>query len=285
MSSSTRHSSRHRTSYRYPTDLTHGQWALIEPLLPGQRPRGKRITIGRREIVNAILYVVRAGCAWRLLPRDFPSWKTVYWYFCKWKRDGTLDLLHDTLRERVRAAEGRKAQPSAGIVDAQSIRGADTVGKETRGYDAGKKINGRKRHIVVDTIGLLLVSVVSAASVQDRDGGEIALRVLRKKFPDLKLVWADGGYAGRLVTWAQTVANLVVEIVKRNELHTFVVLPRRWVVERTFAWLMRCRRLCRDYERATDTSEAIMKWAMIGLMVRRLARSPGHQPWAPRVAA
>src|SRR5258708_26287988 len=149
MPSSTRHSSRRSTSYRYPTDLTHGQWALIQPLLPGQKRRGTRIHIDRREVVNAILYVVRSGCAWRLLPRDFPSWQTVYWYFQKWDADGTLDLLHDALRYKVRVAEGRNPNPTASIVDAQSIRGADTVGRETRGYDAGKKVNGRKRDIVV----------------------------------------------------------------------------------------------------------------------------------------
>lgn len=286
MSSCKRHSSRHSTSYGYPTDLTQQQWALVQPLLPGQKRRGTRIQIDRREIVNAILYLVRSGCAWRLLPREFPSWQTVYWYFTTWNADGTLDRVHDALREAVRAAEGRNKEPTAGIVDAQTIKGADTVGRKTRGYDAGKKVNGRKRNIIVDTIGMLLVSVVTAANVQDRDGGNQVIGLLHQRRPTVRLIWADGGYAGLLVGWAQRVANIVLEIVRKPEgLHAFEVLPRRWVVERTFSWLVRWRRLRCDYERSTATSEAVMKWAMVGLMVRRLARSPGRPPWAQRVAA
>jgi transposase len=221
-----------------------------------------------------------------LLPSDFPRWKTVYWYFTKWKEDGTLDRLHDALRDGVRITEGRRSKPTAGIVDAQSIRGADTVGKDSRGYDAGKKINGRKRNIVVDTIGMLLATVVTAANMQDRDGGNRVIEELHERIPSVQLIWADGGYSGLLVRWARMACSIFLVIVRKPAgLKTFEVLPRRWVVERTFAWLMRCRRLCRDYERRMDTSEAFIKWAMVGLMVRRLARSSGPRPWEVRVAA
>ena len=171
-----------RPARRYPTDLTNRQWRLVEPLLPAPPagPAGRPRKHPPREIVNAILYHVRAGGAWRMLPRDFPPWQTVYWYFTLWRTDGTLDRLHDALREQTRAKRsGRQKKdpaPSAGVVDSQSLRGADTVGSDSRGYDAGKKVNGRKRHIVTDTIGLLLVVVVTAASVQDRDGGRAILK-------------------------------------------------------------------------------------------------------------
>lgn len=194
--------------------------------------------------------------------------------------------LHNALREKVRIAEGRNAEPTAGIVDAQSIRGADTVGKDSRGYDAGKKINGRKRSIVVDTIGMLLIAVVTAANVQDRDGGNLVIAQTHKIMPSVRYIWADGGYAGLLVRWARMATAIALEIVRKQEgQKTFEVLPRRWVVERTFAWLMRWRRLRCDYERSTAASEAMMKWAMVGLMTRRLARSSGRQPWSGRRAA
>src|SRR5919202_1184795 len=198
--SSLRHGPHRSTcSLPYPSDLTDAQWRLIEPLLP---PEGsvtglpcRPLTHSRRRIVNAIEYVARTGCAWRQLPHDFPSWKTVYWYFTRWSTNGTLDHLHNALREKVRVAEGRNPEPTAGIVDAQSIRGADTVGKDSRGYDAGKKINGRKRNIVVDTIGMLLIPVVTAANVQDRDGGNRVITQLHKIMPSVRCIWADGGYA------------------------------------------------------------------------------------------
>ena len=283
MSSSTRHSSRRNTCYRYPSDLTGNQWDLIASFIlgsQGSKRRGTPLRVDQREVVNAIMYLLRTGCSWRQLPTDFPAWETVYGYFRRWRDDGTIARLHDALREEVRQREGRNASPSAGIVDAQSLRGADTVGRTIRGYDAGKKVNGRKRHIVVDTIGLLMVAMVTAANVQDRDGGKQILRLVREKFPGMKLIWADGGYAGRLVIWARTAARIVIEIVKRNEARTFVVLPRRWVVERTFAWLVKCRRLGWDYERLPKTAEAFVHLAMIGLMTRRLAPSPGRRPWS-----
>jgi transposase len=265
---------------RYPSDLTDAQWALVEPLLSTVKPGGRPEAHARREVVNAILYLLRTGCSWRQLPKDFPPWETVYWHFKRWRDDGSLDALHDALRERVRETEGRDPNPTAAIIDAQSIKGADTVGRKTRGYDAGKKINGRKRHIVVDTIGLLVIVMVTAANVQDRDGARPTLQAVRKAFPTISLIWADGGYAGKLVQWAKRTARLVLEIVRKPEgLRTFEVLPRRWVVERTISWLMRCRRLDHDYERLTKTSVAMVTWAMVGLMVRRLAPTPGRQPW------
>jgi transposase len=279
------------TGRRYPSDLTDRQWAIVEPLLPetGSSEKGGRPPLhAKREIVNAILYVTRAGCAWRMLPNDYPPWRTVYGYFADWRDDGTLDRIHDTLREQLRAKAKKKdgaprsAEPSAGIIDSQSLRGADTVGRDTRGYDAGKKVQGRKRHIVTDTLGLLLVVVVTAASVQDRDGGVDALKLARKWYPELRHVFADGGYAGRLVTRAQRYWKMTIEIVRRPKgQQGFSVLPRRWVVERTLAWLMRWRRLVRDYERLPETHEAFVKWAMVGLMLNRLARPPGRRPWAP----
>ena len=271
------------TKRRYPTDLTDRQWGLVEPLLPSP-PRGlggRKPKHDKREIVNAILYQVRAGGAWRMLPGDLPPWQTVYGYFRDWRADGTLDRLHDALREQVRTKqEKRNPEPSAGIVDSQSVKGADTVSAATRGYDAGKKINGRKRHIVVDTIGLLVIVLVTAASIQDRDGARPALAAVRDAFPTISLIWADGGYAGKLVEWAKAAARIVVEIVRKPEgQRTFEVLPRRWVVERTLAWITKCRRLDHDYERLPSTSVAMVKWAMVGLMTRRLAPAPGRQPW------
>jgi len=237
----------------------------------------------RRAIVNAVLYVLRTGCAWRLLPREFPPWETVYWHFKRWRDDGTLERLHAVLRDEVRRREGRDPEPSAGVIDAQSTKGADTVGASTRGYDAGKKVNGRKRHVVVDTMGLLLVVVVTAASVQDRDGGRLVTKAVHERHPGLRLIWADGGYAGKFVTWARDLLGVVIDIVKKKEgQRGFEALPRRWVVERTFSWITRCRRLDRDYERLPETAEAMVTWAMVGLMLRRLAPPPGRRPWADK---
>lgn len=271
---------------RYPTDLTDAQWALIEPVLPAASTGGRSEKHPRREIVNAILYLDRAGCSWRLLPKDFPPWQTVYWHWARWNQDGVTDQVHDRLRDRVRDADGRDPMASAGIVDSQSLRGADTVAAGQRGYDAGKKINGTKRHIVTDTLGLLLVVMVTTASVQDRDGGRTILNRLRFAMPSVALVFADGGYAGRLVNWVHRVLRRTLEIVRKPEgQRGFAVLPRRWVVERTLSWLVRNRRLVRDYERLPENHEAMVKWAMIGLMTRRLAPGSGRRPWAPSRAA
>jgi len=228
----------------------------MEPLLPSPSVGGRPEKHPRREIVNAILYVVRTGCAWRMLPNEYPPWQTVFWYFKRWRADGTVDAMLDRLRDQIRDAAGRDPMASAGIIDAQSVKGADTVGSATRGFDAGKKCNGRKRHIVVDTLGLLLVVMVTAASVQDRDGGRAALRRARLRMPSLLAVWADGGYAGRLVDWGARRLRLVLLIVRKDPgQHGFEVLPRRWVVERTLSWISRCRRLAHDYERLPEHSE------------------------------
>ena len=269
----------------YPSDLTDAQWELIAAMVE-PRPSGRPATHSRRRIVDAILYLNRTGCSWRQLPHDFPPWETVYWYFKIWNEDGVTDRIHDALRAAVRDAAGRDPMASAGIVDAQSVKGADTVGSTSRGYDAGKKVNGRKRHVVVDTLGLLIVVLVTAASVQDRDGGRRVLDHARMAMPSIALVWADGGYAGQLVAWVKQRCRIVLEIVRKPEGQpTFEVLPRRWVVERTLAWLYRWRRLDRDYERLTAHSEAMVRWAMIGLMARRLAPPRGRRPWQPAPAA
>lgn len=272
------------TKRRYPTDLTDRQWKLVGSLLPDlpPGPAGRPPRHDRREIVNAILYQVRAGGAWRMLPRDLPPWQTVYGYFRDWRKDGTLDRIHDALREQVRTKqEQRNPAPSAGIVDSQSVKGADTVSAATRGYDAGKKINGRKRHIVVDTVGLLLVVMVTTAAVQDRDGGRGILKALHGTLGSVRHVFADGGYRGQLVAVAKSAWGIVVEVVRKpGDQIGFAVLPRRWVVERTFSWLMRHRRLARDYERLPATHEAIVKWAMVAIMLNRLAPPPGPKPWS-----
>jgi len=252
---------------------------VLAPLL--QRPAtpqgGRPPKHPLRAIVDAIRYLVRSGCAWRLLPRDFPPPGTVYWWFAKWAADDTLQQLHDVLRERVRVQAGRRPVPSAAIVDSQSVRAADTVPRFSRGWDAGKKVNGRKRHLAVDTLGLLLVVMVTGASVQDRDAARPLLWRLRVAYRGIRLVWADAGYAGTLVAWAACMLHLVVEIVrKRPGQSTFEVLPRRWVVERTFAWIGKHRRTVRDYERLPAHHAAMVTWAMIAVMTRRLARS--HRP-------
>jgi transposase len=271
---------------RYPTDLTDRQWELVAPLLPDppSGPAGRPTEHPKREIVNAILYLTRTGCAWRMLPKDFPPWQTVYGYFARWREDGTLDRLHDALREQVRTRrEQRNSAPSAGVLDSQSVKGADTVSAASRGYDAGKKIDGRKRHIVVDTIGLLLVVMVTAASVQDRDGGRGILNALHGVLASVRLIFADGGYQGQLVATAKSAWGIVIEVVRKPAgQRGFSVLPRRWVVERTFSWLMRWRRLVRDYERLPETHEAMVKWAMVGVMLNRLAPAPGRKPWSSK---
>jgi len=239
---------------RYPSDLTEQQWALIEPLLPPPSTGGRQEKHSRREIVNAIFYLLRTGCSWRQLPTDFPPWETVYWHLKRCRADGTVDRVHDRPRDQLRDADGRDPMVSAAIIDAQSVKAADTVGAPSRGYHAGKKVNGRKRHVVVDTAGLLLLVMVTAASVQDRDGGTRVLERLRFTMPSVATVWADGGYAGRLVAYARRVLRVAVTIARKQDGQVgFAVLPRRWVVERTLSWISRCRRLDHDYERLPNT--------------------------------
>ena len=267
----------------YPSDLSDDEWLLIEPLLPPPRwggPAGGRPEAHpRREIVNAIRYLVRSGCAWRALPADFPPWQTVYDHFSRWQADGTTAAIHDTLRARVRLAAGRDSEPTAAVIDSQSARAADTVPRASRGWDNAKKVNGRKRHIAVDTLGLITAIVITAASVQDRDAARPLLWNLRRACRRIRLVWADAGYqAGRLPGWA-TRLHLTLQIVRRpDDLHTFAVLPRRWVAERTFAWISKYRRTIRDYERLAAHHEAMIQWAMIAIMAKRLARPAQPRP-------
>jgi transposase len=257
---------------RYPSDTSDEQWAVIEPLLPPVRTGGRPEKHPRRAIVDAILYVVRAGCAWRQLPADFPPWQTVYWYFTRWEQDKVTEKILPVVRSQLRVQEGRDPEPSAGLIDSQSVKGADTVGRNSRGYDAGKKINGRKRFIVTDTLGLLLVVVVLAASTQDRDGAKPVLldAYLRTR---VRFFFADGGFAGRLLEWANQILRSTIEIVRKPaDQRGFAVIPRRWAVERTLAWLTAHRRLARDYERDPATSEAMIRWAAINTITRRIAR-------------
>jgi transposase len=263
-------------TWRYPSDTTDAEWAILATLVPagGPGPRGGRPPKhSRRDIVDAIRYVTHNGGVWRALPADFPPWKTVHDYHTRWASDGTVNRIHNALREQVRTAEGRNPDPSAALLDSQSVRAAESVARSTRGYDAGKKINGRKRHIATDTTGLLLVVLVTAASVQDRDAGRLLLWALHACFPRISKVWADGGYAGQLVEFAATTLKVSVEIVRKLAGQIgFTVQPRRWVVERTLAWITRCRRTTRDYERLPEHHAAIVQWSMIIIMTRRLAR-------------
>ena len=261
----------------YPSDATDGEWALIAPLLPvpacqttaGGRPEEH----ARRVVVDAIRYVIHNGCVWRALPADFPPWRTVYGLFQRWHARGVTIALHDALRAAARRAAGRNAEPTAAVIDSQSVRAAATVPKASRGWDNAKKVNGRKRHIAVDTTGLLLEVLATPASVQDRDAARPLLFNLHRARRRVRRAWADAVYAGKLQPWAADYLKLTVEIVKRPQnQHTFEVLPRRWVVERTLAWITSYRRCARDYERLPTHHEAAVYWAMITLMTRRLAR-------------
>ena len=264
---------------RYPSDMTEAEWAVCEPLLPARRgwlggaaapPPGACAA----SLTPSATSPTTGRCGGRC-PADFPPAWTVYYWADKWQADGSAERMHHDLRERVRLAAGRKRQPSAAVIDSQSVKGSEMIAADRRGYDAGKKINGTKRHIAVDTLGLLLTVLVTAASVQDRDAAKPLLWNLRRAFPSIKLTWADGGYAGKPVTWAKTWLRLRVEIVKRpDDLHTFKVLPRRWVVERTLSWITRHRRTVRDYERLAAHHETYVYWSMIIVMTRRLARQP-----------
>lgn len=264
----------HRQAYQ--SDLKEQEWKWLNRFLPKPSAVGSK---GRpqewppREIVNAILYLLRTGCQWRMLPHDLPPWQTVYYHFRKWRASGLWEKINRLLREQVRQAAGREVTPSAAIVDAQSVK--TTLVKGVRGFDAGKNVNGRKRHIVVDTLGLLLLVLVTSADVQDKPGGKQLLTKLHPKLalPRLKLLWADGGYGGQpFVTWVKEKFSWIWHVVKRNKaVKGFEVLARRWVVERTFGWLNNYRRLSKDYEELTESSETLIYLAMSHIMLRRLA--------------
>jgi putative transposase len=253
----------------YATDLTNTQWALIASLIPEAEPGGRPRKASSRELVNAILYFLRAGMAWRLLPHDLPPWQTVYYYLRRWQREGVWDRVHHTLVMTDRERGGRAASPTAAILDSQSIRTADQKGA-SKGYDAGKKIKGRKRHILTDTDGRLLTIQVHGADIQDRDGAKGVLRGSRALFPFVELAYVDGGYAGRLVRWAKERTHIVLEVVKRSAKQAgFAVIRRRWVVERTFAWIVKNRRFVRDYEQLTAVAETLITIAATATLIRR----------------
>ncbi len=269
-------------TYTYPTDLTDRQWHCIKDLIPPAKKGGRPRTLDMRQVLNALLYLLVGGIQWRLLPREYPPWQTVYYHFGEWRIDGRLRKAHDRLCEEVRRVEGRDLDPSAAVIDSQVVK-TTRVGGPERGYDGAKRLAGRKRHILVDTGGLVLAAKVHGADLPDRDGGRRLLsegRVL----PRVELLWADGAYTGGFREWLRRQLGWRLEVPHHPDRQLwrygleekprgFQVLPRRWVVERTFAWLSLSRRLSKDYERLPETAEAMIYGAMSRLMLRRLARA------------
>jgi len=259
----------------YPSDLTYDQYEYLSDLIPEAKPGGRPRSVDMRAVLNAIFYILCTGCQWRALPGDFPPWQTVYTYFRTWRNDQTWVSIHDRLREWIRIEQERHPYPSEAVLDSQSVKSAAMV-SEAVGYDAGKQIKGRKRFLTVDTLGLVLRVLVTAANVTEREGGKQVLKRVHqmgKPASRLLTIWVDGGFSGEsFMMWVMDLYRWLVEVVLRPEQSKgFVLLKKRWVVERTFGWLMRCRRLVRDYERLPETSEAFIYLAMIRMMVRRLA--------------
>ncbi|WP_442919232.1 IS5 family transposase [Methylobacterium sp. SyP6R] len=266
-----------RSKLRYPTDLTDEEWALVAPLLPPARRGGNKRTVDLREVVNGLMYVLGTGCQWRAIPKDLPPRSTVHGYFDLWDYDGTLLRIHHTLYVLCREQAGREASPTAAIIDSQSVKSAEKGGArfDPSGYDAGKKIKGKKRHLLVDTQGLLMHALVHPADVQDRDGGVWVMATLFSLYPFLLKLYADGGYQGPVFREAleRVCRSVTVEIVKRSDQAVgFEVLPKRWIVERTIGWLNRCRRLAKDWECRTRKALAFLRLASIRIMLRKLCQ-------------
>lgn len=256
----------------YPTDMTDSQWDVIKELIPPPKPGGRPRTLDMRQVVNANFYLVAGGIQWRMLPREYPNWKSVYHYFRQWSRDGTWQRMHHTLRARVREQAGRHKHPTAGCLDSQSVK--TTLVPGIRGFDAGKHVMGRKRHILVDTLGLLLAVVVTPASLSDPAGARLLLSQLGGFCKNLRKIWVDGSYRGELLAWVVQHFRFRLEPVLRPAGQKgFHVLPRRWVVERTFSWFDLHRRLSKDYECLTERSVSMIYIAMTRLLLRRLART------------
>ena len=254
---------------RYPTDLTDEQWEYLRAFIPPPKTGGRPRTVNMRAVMNAILYFLRSGCQSRRLPKHFPPWGTVWSYFRKRRIDGTWCQIHSQLYRKMRAAENRAPHPTGAIIDSQSVKLPEQGGE--RGYDAGKKVNGRKRHLIVDTLGLLLEVSVHSASIQDRDGAKGVIEKLFREFSSVKRIWGDRGYSGSRGEWVKESGDCVLEIICRPpDAAGLVVLPRHWIVERKFAWLGRSRRLSKDYERLASTSESLIEISMIHLMLKRL---------------